>query len=49
MMQQVLPPGVRDRDEADLGAKVFGIGGDRAQGLGAGAEQDVVERFLSPG
>jgi hypothetical protein len=28
MMHQVLPPGVRDREESDLGAQEFGIGGD---------------------
>ena len=39
MMLQVLPPGVQHRDEADLRAQVFRIGGDRAQGFGAGAEQ----------
>ncbi len=46
MVLQVLPPGMQDRDEADLGAQVFRIGGDRAQGFGAGAKQHVVERFL---
>jgi hypothetical protein len=46
MMLQVLPPGVQDRDEADLGTQVFRISGDRAQGLGTGAKQDVVEGFL---
>src|ERR1700710_1248054 len=43
MMLQVLPPGVQERDEADLSAEMFRIGSDRAQGFGAGAEQDVVE------
>jgi hypothetical protein len=37
---------VQERDEADLGAEVFRISGDRSQGLGAGAKQDVVRRFL---
>jgi len=40
------PPGVQERDEADLGTQVFRISGDRAQDLGAGAKQDVVKRFL---
>src|ERR1700694_3611964 len=46
MMLQVLPPGVQERDEADFGTQVFRISGDRAQGLGACAKQDVVKRFL---
>ena len=50
MMLQVLPPGVQHRDEADFGAQVFRIGSDRAQGFGAGAEQDIVEHaFVLPG
>jgi hypothetical protein len=48
MVLQILPPGVKERDEADLGTQVFRIGGDRAQGFGTGAEQDVVKRFLVP-
>ena len=46
MVQQVLPPRVQDRDEADLRAQVLRIGGDRAQRLGAGAKQQIVERLL---
>ena len=34
-----LVPGVQHRDEADLGAQVFRVGGDRAQRLGGGPEQ----------
>ena len=30
VMQQVLAPGVQDRDEADLGAQVPGVRSDRA-------------------
>jgi hypothetical protein len=37
---------MQDREEADLGAQVFGIGGDRAQGLGAGVEQHIVDELL---
>jgi hypothetical protein len=43
MVQQILPPRVQDREEADLRAEMFRIGGDRAQRFGAGAEQHVVE------
>ena len=46
MMEQRLAPRVEDGEEADLGAEVLGIGGDRAQGLGGGVEQDVVDRRL---
>ncbi len=43
MMQQVLSPGVQDGEEADLGAQVLGIGGDGAQGFGAGVKEQVVD------
>lgn len=43
VVQQILPPRVQDRNEADLGAQVLRIGGDRAQCPGAGAKQQVVE------
>jgi hypothetical protein len=46
MMVQVLAPGVEHGDEADLGAQILGIGGDPAQRLGRGPEQDGVNRFL---
>ena len=46
MMVQVLPPGVEHCDEAGLGAKMLRIGGDRAQRLGRGAEQDGVDCLL---
>ena len=46
MVQQVLPPRVQDREEADLRARVFRIGGDRAQRRSAGAEQQIVEDLL---
>src|SRR5664279_2503035 len=41
-----LSPGVQHRDRADLGAKVAGVGGDVAQGLTRGAEQDAVDHLL---
>jgi hypothetical protein len=43
VMQQVLAPGVQDGDETDLGTQVLRVGGDGAQGLGGGMEQDVVD------
>ena len=46
MVQQVLAPGVQHGEEADLGAQVLGVGGDRAQGLGRRAEQDAVDDLL---
>ena len=44
MQQQVLSPGVQDRDDADLGAEVLGIGRDFQQGLCAGSEQQIVKQ-----
>ena len=46
MVQQGLAPSVKDGEEAELGAKMFGISGDCAQGFGSGVEQDVVDRSL---
>ena len=46
MVQQVLAPGVQDRDEADLGAQMPGVGGDRAQRLGGRTKQQVVDHRL---
>jgi hypothetical protein len=43
MVEQILPPGVQDGEEADLGPEVLGIGGDGAQGLGCGAEEEAVD------
>src|SRR5207302_6093736 len=43
MMMQVLSPGVQDGYEPDLGAEMPGIGGDDAQRLGSGGEQDAVD------
>jgi len=42
MVQQGLAPGMPDRQKADLGPEVFRVSRNRAQGLGGGAEQDVV-------
>ena len=46
MMEHGLAPSVKDGEEAEFGTKMFGIGGDRAQGFGHGVEQDVVDRSL---
>ena len=46
MVLQVLAPGVEHGDETDLGAEMPWIGGDRAQRLGRGPEQDGVDRCL---
>ena len=43
---EVLAPGVKDGQEADLGPEVLGIGGDLLQGLGGGAEQEAVDHAL---
>src|SRR2546425_3109398 len=43
MKQEILAPRVQDREESDLGAKMFGIGGHLHKRLRHGAEQQVVE------
>ena len=46
MMGEGLPPCVQDRDHSRLGAEVFGIGGDVANGLSGHLEQDVIDDRL---
>ena len=46
MIGEGLAPAVQHRDEADLGAKMPGIGGDHAQRLGRCLEQDGVDYRL---
>ena len=46
MVLQGLAPAVHHRDDADLGAEMTRIGGDRAQRLGRGAEKNGVNRRL---
>src|SRR3546814_10851069 len=46
VMGERLPPGVQHGDDAELGAEVPWIGGDPAQCLGRGPEQDGVDRPL---
>jgi hypothetical protein len=43
---QILPPGMEHGEETDLGAQMFGIGGDGLQRLGRGAEENAVDRRL---
>ena len=43
---ELLVPGVKHTEEADIGAEMFGITSDFQQGLGAGAEQETIERLL---
>ena len=45
----VWPPGMEDGEEADLGAEVAGVGGDRAQRLGDGPEEEAVDDGLVVG
>jgi hypothetical protein len=45
MVHQILSSGVQDGNKAELGAKVFGIGANGAQRLGAGVEENIVERL----
>src|SRR3954447_15882171 len=46
MVLQVLAPGMEHSDEADLGAEMARIGGDRAQCFGRRPEQDGIDRGL---
>ena len=46
MMDERLAPGVEDGEEADLGAEVAGVSGDRAQRLGNGPEEETVDDGL---
>ena len=46
MMLQLLVPGVEDTEEADLRTQMPGMSSDFEQGLGAGAEQQIVENLL---
>jgi hypothetical protein len=44
MKEQVLSPGVQDRDHADLSPQMFRIGCDLQQSLRAGGEQQIVKQ-----
>lgn len=46
VMVQILAPGMQNGDESDLATQMLGIGRDRAQGLGGGVEQDLVDHGL---
>ena len=46
VLKQRLPPSGEDNEKAELCAEVLGIGGDREQGFGRRAEQQVVEHRL---
>ena len=46
MMEQILPPRVQDREKADLGPQMLGVGGDGGQGLGRGAEQHAIDELF---
>jgi hypothetical protein len=46
MKKQVLPPTMQHGEEADLGAEMFGIGSNGAQGFGCGPEENAVHDFF---
>ena len=46
MMDERLAPGVEDGEEADLGAEVARVGGNRAECLGDGSEEETVDDGL---
>jgi hypothetical protein len=47
MQSQVLPPGVQDAEEADLGSEVLGVGGNLKHGLSGAV--DSADRAGSTG
>jgi len=44
MQLQVLPPGMQNAEKADLGSEVLGVCRNFEHGLGAGAEEQIVEQ-----
>ena len=46
VLQKVLPPGMKNTEEANLRAEVLGVGGDFQQRVGTRAEQEIVQQFL---
>jgi hypothetical protein len=46
MVHEGLTPGMQDREEADLGTEMLRIGGDGAQRVGGGGEENVVDPRL---
>ncbi len=46
MMHQVLSPGMKHGEEADLCTQVFRIRSNRAEGLRNGSEQNAVDDLL---
>lgn len=46
MMEQVLPPGMKDAEKANLSSQVFRIGGNLQESCGAGSKQKCVNQFL---
>ena len=46
VMQEVLSPGMQHGEEPDLRTQMPGVGGDGAQRLRGGPEQDVVNHGL---
>jgi hypothetical protein len=46
VVMQVLAPGVKHGDQADLGAEMLRVGGDGAQRLGRRAQQDGIDGLL---
>ena len=46
MVNQGLTPGMQDGEEANFGSQVFRVSADRAQGVGGGSEEQVVNECL---
>ena len=46
MVQQILPPGVENGEEADFGAQMFGVAREGEQGFRSSAKENIVNRLL---
>jgi hypothetical protein len=46
MMKQILPPGMKDAEKANLGSQVFRVGGNHQERCGAGSKQKCVHQSL---
>jgi len=43
MMEQILTPGMENREETDFGAQMLGIGSNGLEGLGSGPKENAID------
>ena len=46
MVHQILSPSVQDGDKTDLGAEMFGVGGNGEKSLGGGTKKEIIQHAL---